>query len=109
MERRRTIIAAAATSATLLAGAAGIALSSGIVGAAGNDDVGQLSPVGATSNPPVTLYDDSGATTAGSFGDSDSTGSRAGTYEDDDHHDDGHDDGSEADDRYEYEGAEDDD
>ena len=101
MERRRTIITAAAASATLLAGAAGIALSSGIVGATGNDGVGQLSPVGATSNPPVTVYDDSPATTAGSIDDPDSTGSWAGTYK--------HDDGSKVDDRYEYEGAEDDD
>lgn len=62
MERRKAVTAAAAVSLTMLAGAAGITLNSNIVGAGANDDVGQLSPVSATSGDPGTLYVDGGAT-----------------------------------------------
>jgi hypothetical protein len=66
MERRKAITAAAAASLTLLAGAAGIALNSGIVGADSNDDVGNLSPVGPSAKPPVTLVIDEPAPAASS-------------------------------------------
>ena len=56
MERRKAITTAAAASLTLLAGAAGIALNSGIVGA-GDDHVGQISPV-TTSAVPIVVYAD---------------------------------------------------
>ena len=56
MERRKAITTAAAASLTLLAGAAGIALNSGIVGAGADDTVGQVSPVDSTTNPPITVY-----------------------------------------------------
>ena len=62
MERRKAITTAAAASLTLLAGAAGIALNSGIVGAGGNDNVGQISPVNTTTNPPITVSVDDPAT-----------------------------------------------
>jgi hypothetical protein len=58
MERRKAITAAAAASLTLLAGAAGIALNSGIVGADDNDGVGNLSPLGSPARPPVTVIID---------------------------------------------------
>ena len=58
MERRKAITAAAAVSLTLLAGGAGMALSSNIVGAGANDGVGQLSPVSSLDNPPITIYVD---------------------------------------------------
>lgn len=63
MERRKAITTAAAASLTLLAGAAGIALNSGIVGASGDHNVGQVSPV-KTTNPPVTVYVNDPATAA---------------------------------------------
>lgn len=51
MERRKAITAAAATALTMLAGAAGIALNSGIVGAGADGNVGQLTPVIASTQP----------------------------------------------------------
>jgi len=58
MERRKAITAAAAASLTLLAGAAGIAVNSGIVGAGAQDKVGTLTPVVSASTTPVTMYVD---------------------------------------------------
>ena len=54
MERRTAITTAAAASLTLLAGAAGIAVNSGIVGANGDGNVGKLSPVSPTPAAPAT-------------------------------------------------------
>jgi hypothetical protein len=122
MERRKAITTAAAASLTLLAGATGIALNSGIVGATGDDNVGQISPVDTTSNPPITVYvDDPTTKTATSTPPVEPTNARpvttsaASGYQDDDRyeHEDGDDDRyeheSEDDDHHEYEGAEDDD
>lgn len=53
MERRKAITAAAATALTMLAGAAGIALNSGIVGAGADGNVGKLTPVIASTQPIV--------------------------------------------------------
>ncbi|MGK2930375.1 MAG: hypothetical protein ACSLFO_12440 [Acidimicrobiales bacterium] len=111
MERRKAITTAAAVSFTLLAGAAGIALNSGIVGAGGDGIVGQISPVDATTNPPITVYVDDPATPVTatlvpSANPQPVTASATSGYRDDDHDEDEHD---EADDHDEYEGAEDDD
>jgi hypothetical protein len=130
MERRKAVTAAAAASLTILAGAAGIALNSGIVGANGDSDVGQLSPV-ATTNPPITVYvDDPAATTvtpaptpAPTVQPTDSqpvtTSAASGDADDDDRYEHEDDDDryehEDDDDRYEhededeYEGADDDD
>ena len=118
MERRKAITTAAAASLTLLAGAAGIALNSGIVGASGDNNVGQISPV-TTAEPPITVYVDDPTTaplTAAPRGPVDQRRSRsrprrqAPTTDDDrdEHEDDDHDE-HESDDRDEYEGADDDD
>jgi hypothetical protein len=117
MERRKAITTAAAASLTLLAGAAGIALNSGIVGARGDTNVGQLSPV-TTAEPPITVYVDDPTTApltaAPRFQSSNSqpvTTSTASAYWDDDRderEDDGRDE-HESDAREAYEGAEDDD
>jgi hypothetical protein len=53
MERRRAVIAAATVSLTLLAGAAVVALSSGIVGASEGDGPGHVSPIDTATT--VTL------------------------------------------------------
>jgi hypothetical protein len=124
MERRKAVTAAAAASLTLLAGAAGIALNSGIVGANADSDVGQLSPVASTTtttNPPVKVYvDDPAATSVTAAPTSVApaptpaptvqptnsqpvTTSAASGYEDDDARDEHEDD----DDRYEHEDDED--
>ena len=58
MERRKAIKTAAAASLTLFAGAAGIALNSGIVGANGQDKVGTLNPVASASSTPVSVNAD---------------------------------------------------
>jgi hypothetical protein len=118
MERRKAVTAAAAASLTMLAGAAGIALNSGIVGATNHGSVGQLTPV-STATAPITVYVDEPAAPATS-----STSavvaapvvtpavstpvatSAASGYEDDDRSEDDDDDH----DGYEdYEGADDDD
>ena len=62
MERRKAITTAATASLTLLAGAAGIVLNSGLVGTSAAGTVGQISPVDTTS-PPVTVYIDEPAPT----------------------------------------------
>jgi hypothetical protein len=49
MEQRRAVVAAATASLTLLAGAAAISLNTGIIGASGDDGVGHISPVVATT------------------------------------------------------------
>lgn len=107
MERRKAIKTAAAASLTLLAGAAGIAINSGIVGASGEKQVGTLSPVSSGANTPVAVPVDSGPyntvpsvpairpTTAAPVTRSSASGYRASG---------GHDDGEHS-----YEGAEDDD
>jgi hypothetical protein len=59
MERRNAITTAAAASLTMLAGAAGIAVNSGILDASGDGNVGRISPVDTsivTTAPPITLY-----------------------------------------------------
>jgi hypothetical protein len=66
MQRRKAITAAAAASLTLLAGATGVALNSGIVAVKGDDNVGQLSPVTvpvtSLDATPLTVYvDDTGS------------------------------------------------
>jgi hypothetical protein len=118
MERRKAITTAAAASLTLLAGAAGIALNSGIVGASGDDNVGRISPVG-TNTPPVTVYvDEPGAATAtstssGQPSDSQQSSSPAlsgrGDDDGDERRDDDRDEHEDDDDHDEYEGADDDD
>jgi hypothetical protein len=120
MERRTATIAAATVSLTLLAGAAGLALTSGIVGAS-DSGVGDLSPVGArngTSTTSTTIGDDPGAPVVvddGRHGDDD------GPLHDlfDDHGGDRDDDGDDGTDDHggnrgpggddDYEGADDDD
>jgi hypothetical protein len=77
MERRKAITAAAAASLTLLAGAAGIALNSGIVGADDNDGVGNLSPLGSPARPPVTVIIDEPAPAGGAASTGGSAASRA--------------------------------
>lgn len=122
MERRKAIAAAAAASLTLLAGAAGIALNSSIVGNTGDDNVGQISPVNATAVPPVTVYldDTAGATTATPAPAVQATNSQpvttsaASGYQDDDRYeqeddDDRYEHENEDEEHDEYEGAEDDD
>lgn len=118
MERRKAITTAAAASLTLLAGAAGMTLSSNIVGVGANDDVGQLSPVSSLVNPPVTIYVDEPSDRVGSLATvpplrtaeaTPITTSSASGYADDEY---GHDDHGDGDDRYEdheYEGGDDDD
>ena len=111
MERRKAITAAAAASLTLLAGAAGIALNSGIVGASGQDKVGTLTPVVSTATTPVTVYvDGPNANTSASpaiqptNGTPVTSSSASGYRNDDDAH------GEHDDDRgSQYEGAENDD
>lgn len=106
MERRKAVIAAATASLTLLAGAAAISLNTSLVGASGDDGVGEISPVEVVT-VPSTAVDEPVTGTPGS--------SRSGFGEDD--HDD---DGVEGDDvarddehgddiDHEYEGADDDD
>jgi hypothetical protein len=120
MHRRRAITTAAAASLTLLAGAAGIALNSGIVGARGDNNVGQLTPLG-TATRPTTVIAAEPATTATTglaatppvqasdsqpvaTSSASSTGDDSRYDDEDEHGDDEH----EAED-HEYEGAEDDD
>jgi hypothetical protein len=116
MERRKAITTAAAASLTLLAGAAGIALNSGIV-SGGDDNVGNISPV-RTANPPLTVYIEDPATTSRTAAppvqptnSQPVTTSAASGYQDDDRHEveDNDDRYEHDDDGHEYEGAEDDD
>lgn len=113
MERRKAVTVAAAASLTMLAGAAGIALNSGIVGSTGDGNVGNLSPIGTSVAPASSPAEDLGVPTPGSapaVRPSDSppvaTSSASGYDEDHGEHE------GEDDDRYvddHYEGAEDDD
>lgn len=121
MERRKAITTAAAASLTLLAGAAGIALNSRIVGASGDDKVGQLSPTGATGQPVVVSANDPASMIISApqvepTGSAPTATSSASGYADDDgqadHDDDEHEDGEYRDVDHEgdeYEGADDDD
>ncbi|HSP03385.1 MAG TPA: hypothetical protein VLR27_07790 [Acidimicrobiales bacterium] len=121
MERRKAITAAAAVSLTLLAGGAGMALSSNIVGTGANDGVGQLSPVSSLDNPPITVYvddpaDPNTAVTVQATDAAPQTTSSASGHNDDDEYEDGDHDEYEDDDEHEddddheeYEGGEDDD
>jgi hypothetical protein len=131
MERRKAITAAAAASLTLLAGAAGMALNSSIVGAGGHDNVGQLNPVSATK-PPITIEAGAPVTGAGAPANGASapapsavtqapavqptnsppvTASSASSYQDDDTYEEADDENVElqGDDHERYEGADDDD
>jgi hypothetical protein len=120
MERRRAITTAAAASLTLLAGAAGIALNSGIVDG-GDDNVGRISPVSTASQPPLAVQVDEPATTVAANGTPDVratasapvTTSGSSSYQDDDHDEGGegadHDERDDERSEYEYEGADDDD
>jgi hypothetical protein len=113
MERRKAVTAAAAASLTLLAGAAGIVLNSGIVAAGGDGNVGQISPVGATAGPPTTVYVQDAATTATTAATTaprvQPTGARPVTASAASGYQAGNGSERESDDRQEYEGAEDDD
>jgi hypothetical protein len=57
MERRKAVTVAATAALTLLAGAGGIALSSGILAASHGDGVGTIRPAGS-GTPTVTTYVD---------------------------------------------------
>jgi hypothetical protein len=110
MERRKAVLAAATASLTLLAGAAAISL----VGASGDDGVGQISPVDPATTPDTIYVDEpaAGPTTAPSRS-SDGRGDPEDELdrdEDDGHEDEGRgDDTADDDDSREYEGADDDD
>jgi hypothetical protein len=116
MERRRAITTAAAASLTLLAGATGIALNAGVVGAHGDGTVGRLTPLG-TATAPRTLVAPVGAATATAITASPpvqatdcrpvATSSASGTPDGSRYHDE-HEDEHEHDD-HAYEGADDDD
>lgn len=122
MERRKAVIAAATATLTLLAGAAAISLNTSLVGASGDDGVGQVSPVDPATTPE-TIYIDEPASAPGSAGGAVRSDDDAF---DDDEFDDGFDDDAFEDDRddelerdddtygsdgeeHEYEGADDDD
>lgn len=134
MERSKAVKVAGATALTLLAGAAGIAINSGIAGSESPGDVGNIKPVDAT-RVPVTVYVDKFASTTSTAvvpfapivepsereADSRSAASATGRSDDDDKksddHDDDHDD-KKSDDHHDdhdkksdkhYEGADDDD
>ena len=62
MERRKAVTVAATAALTLLAGAGGIALSSGILAGSHDGGVGTIRPAG-TGTPPVTMYVDTPAGT----------------------------------------------
>ena len=57
MERRHAVTVAATAALTLLAGAGGIALSSGILATSHDGGAGTIRPVGA-GTPPVTAFVD---------------------------------------------------
>jgi len=118
VERRKAVTAAAAAGLTMLAGAAGIALNSGIVGAKDDGNVGQLSPVSGSSqqlnvddptSPAVGWAPVVGPTDNAPVATSSASGHQGddGEYEDDDRHVDQNDDQYRDDE--EYEGADDDD
>jgi hypothetical protein len=118
MERRRAVIAAATASLTLLAGAAAVSINSGIVGASGNDDVGQIQQVDATTPDSVTVDAPDGSAGRERARDSSAPATTSSPRADDrDHDDEEHLDddrsGATGDHAYEveheYEGADDDD
>jgi hypothetical protein len=117
MERRKAVIAAATASLTLLAGAAAISLNTNLVGASGDDGVGQVSPVDHATTTPSTIYVDepaAGQTTSPSpsrDGDGDlEDGDELERDDSDGYEDDSPgDDGAYEDADHEYEGADDDD
>jgi hypothetical protein len=116
MERRKAVLAAATASLTLLAGAAAISLNTSLVGASGDDGVGQVSPVDPATTPSTIYVDEpaAGLTTAPSR-----SGDGNDDLEDEDEFDRDEDNGYEddsrggdsayEDDSHEYEGADDDD
>jgi hypothetical protein len=115
MERRKAVIAAATVSLTLLAGAASISLNTSLVGASGDDGVGQVSPVDLATTPSTIYVDDPAA---GRTAVPNRSGDNNDDLEDEDEfdrdEDNGYQDGSrggiaDVDDRHEYEGADDDD
>lgn len=107
MERRKAVIAAATVSLTLLSGAAAIGINTGLVGASGDDGVGQISPVDTATTPETIYIDEPAARPA-------TAPSRSGeddddeSYRDEDDRDEDEDEVYEGDD-HEYEGADDDD
>lgn len=112
MERRTAIVAAAATSLTLLAGAAAISLNTQLVDASGDDGVGRISPIATSGEPPgapVEVDDPAGTWDDDRYGDDDEYDDDR--YEDDDRYDDDdlNDDDDRYDDEHEYDGADDDD
>jgi hypothetical protein len=116
MERRKAVLAAATASLTLLAGAAAISLNTSLVGASGDDGVGQISPVDPATTPS-TIYVDvpaTGLTTAPSRS-GDDIDDFEDEHEDDRDEDNVYEDDSSGDDSayedgsHEYEGADDDD
>lgn len=136
MERRKAVTIAGAASLTLLAGGAGIAINSGIIGANDDDNVGNLTPVDG-STPSITVYLDTPTSravppaapsvqpssgtpvttsAASATGRADDEGSRDDgdqSHDDDQYDDDGDrhedDDDTDHDEQDEYEGADDDD
>ncbi|HEX6425337.1 MAG TPA: hypothetical protein VFZ79_17760 [Acidimicrobiales bacterium] len=109
MERRTAIVAAAATSLTLLAGAAAISLNTQLVDAGGDDGVGRVSPIATSGDPPgapVEVDDPAGTVDDDRYEDDDDPyedhDDRYGDAQDDDRYED-------RDDEHEYEGADDDD
>lgn len=102
MERRTALIAAAATSLALLAGAVAIGLNTQLVDASGDDGVGRISPVSVTESPSGT------AATSSGWQDDDERGDEFG--EDDEVSDDDRADHPSAEStEQEFEGADDDD
>jgi hypothetical protein len=53
VQRRKTILAAAAVAGTFLVGAAALTANADLLKSPGNDNVGQISPVSAS---PTTIY-----------------------------------------------------
>jgi hypothetical protein len=113
MERRKAVIAAATASLTLLAGAAAISLNTSLVGASGNDGVGEVSPVDPATTASTIYIDEPTAPQT-----SPPSQSRSGDdefkdedeLEDQDESERGEDDDhGYEDDNHEYEGADDDD
>jgi hypothetical protein len=110
MERRKAVIAAATASLTLLAGAAAISLNTSLVGASGDDGVGQVSPVDPATTPSTVYVDEpaAGPRTSPSpsrDGDDELERDESDGFEDYSHGGDG----TYEDDDHEYEGADDDD
>lgn len=114
MERRKAVIAAATASLTLVAGAVAIGLNTSLVGASGNDGVGEISPVDPATSPSTIDIDEPDDGRAPSVpGPSDDDDEFEDEFEHDDEFEgeDHRGDGDDAyeDDDHEYEGADDDD